>query len=86
MAGMQTVMDPTTGELVDEDTIRELYTDTAISGKALLTERCRLGEYVKLEVTCQVIQVGESMDDKGARSHFQKIAIRSVDNVTRGAI
>lgn len=86
MAGQQMVMDPATGELVDEDVIRQLYTDTAIAGKALLTERCKLGEFVKISVIAQVVKVGEAMDGKGAKSHFQTIAITQVEDVKRGAI
>ncbi len=86
MAGVQTVMDPETGELVDEATIQHLYTDTNLSGKAVLTERCRLGEYVKITVVAQVKQIGETMDDKGMKGHFQKLVVTSVEDVKRGAI
>ena len=85
MAG-QMVMDPTTGQLVDEDMLKELYTDTGISGKVLLTERCKLGEYVKVEVIAQVRNVGTVLDDKGAKSHVQKFVITSIEDVQRGAI
>lgn len=86
MAGEQTIMDPETGEPVDEATIQLLYTDTSISGKMLLTERCRLGEFVKLTVIAQVKHVGDTMDDKGHRGHVQKLAVTSIEDVKRGAI
>jgi len=82
----QMVADPETGELVDEATLMSLYTDTGISGKALLTERCKLGEYVKITMIAQVRTVGEVMDDKGAKSHVQKLVVTSVEDVKRGAI
>ena len=63
-----------------------LYTDTGISGKALLTERCKLGEYVKIELIAQVRSIGEVMDDKGNRGHVQKLVVTSVEDVKRGAI
>lgn len=86
MAGGQMVMDPATGELVDEDVIKQLTTDTTISGHLLLTERCKLSEYVKLEVICRVVHVGQKEDDKGVKYHVQTLKITEVDDVKRGAI
>lgn len=86
MAGGQMVMDPTTGELVDEDVIRQLTTDTTITGRVLLTERCKLGEFVKVEMVCKCVHEGRKEDDKGAKFHVQTLKVTSIDDVKRGAI
>jgi hypothetical protein len=86
MEGTQTVADPITGELMDEGTMKDALTDTTISGKILLTERCRLGEYVRVTVLAQVRQVAQVLDDKGFKGHVQKFVVTSVEDVKRGAI
>lgn len=85
-AQTQMVTDPTTGELMDEAVMKDAYTDTAISGKILLTDRCKLGEYVRVTVIAQVRQVAQVLDDRGFKSHVQKFIVTSVEDVKRGAI
>lgn len=86
MAGVQTVIDPETGEIMDEPTVASLYTDTTISGKQLLNERMKLGEIVRITVTAQVVHVGESIDNDGLKAHVQKVKVMMVEDVQRGAI
>lgn len=86
MAGVQTVIDPETGEIMDEPTMATLYTDTSISGKQLLSERMRLGEIVRITLTAQVVHVGESIDGDGLKAHVQKCKVMVVEDVQRGAI
>jgi hypothetical protein len=85
-AGVQTVIDPETGEIMDEKELMTSYTDTSISGKQLLNDRMRLGEIVRITITAQVVHVGESIDNEGLKAHVQKCKVMVVEDVQRGAI
>lgn len=86
MVGTQTVIDPETGEIMDLDALKELYTETSISGKQTIKERMKLGEMVRVEMVGQVVATGEALDNDGTKYHVQKIKLFSIDEIKRGAL
>ncbi len=84
--GVQTAIDPETGEILDAAEVKALYTETSLSGKQTIVERLRLGQMVVVTVTAQVVAVGEELDKDGLKVHTQKLKVESFDEVTKGAL
>ena len=86
MIGTQMAVDMETGEIMDDDAIRELYTETSVVGKQVIGGRCKLGEMVRVTIVAQVVAVGQALDNDGNKVHVQKLKVESIEDVERGAL
>lgn len=86
MVGVQTAINPETGEIIDDDMLRNMYTETSITGKQYVNERAKLGEMVSMKVLGQVVMTGEALDNDGIKHHVQKVKVVQVEEIKRGAL
>lgn len=86
VVGTQTAIDMETGEIMDADVIRELYTETSIAGKLVTSERCKLGERVRVTLTARVVAKGQAIGKDNIKVHVQKLSVESIEDIERGAL
>lgn len=86
MTGTQLAVDPATGEIMDDKMLRELYTETSISGTQLIGDRLSLGKRVRVTLTAQVVAIGKALDKDGNKISTQKLKVESVEEVEKGAL